>query len=118
MLQLDVRPMALLSVIIERVSSPTGLALSKRPRSVGDAFWDNIPEEWLQDRYASADETRVNLDNAPEESLGGYPRTICCGEVSHRVGETDDSNDPIPRGTVNWARSRCRRMDGLTQSQS
>ena len=111
MLQLDVRPMAVRSVVIERISTPAALALSKGPRSIGDPFWDNMPEEWLQDGYASADETRVDLDDAPEESLGGYPRTICRCEVSHRVDETYDGDGPVPKCTVSWGRSGCKRMD-------
>ena len=88
--------MGVLSLILKHISSPTEFALLKRPRPIRDGFGDDLPEEWLQDRDASADETRVDLDDAPEESLGGDPRTVCSGEVSHRVGETDDGDDPIP----------------------
>ena len=118
MLQLDVRLMAVRSSTIERISTPADLALSKRPRSVNDPFWNKMPEEWLQDGYASADETRVDLDDAPEESLGCYPRTIWCCEVSHRVDETYDGDGPIPKGTISWAAPDAKGWAGLTQSQS
>ena len=76
MLQLDIRSMAGYSVTIERVSCPNDLALSKGPRTVGKALY-KMPQKWLEDRYAGADEAGMNLDDAPEESICGYPWTIC-----------------------------------------
>ena len=87
--------MGVLSLILKHVPSPNEFALRKRPQSIRDGFGDILPEEWLQDRDASADETRVDLDDAPEESLGRDPRKICSGEASHQVGETDDGDDPV-----------------------
>ena len=87
--------MGVLSLILKHVSSPNEFALRTRPRSIRDGFGDVLPEEWLQDGDASADKTRVNLDNAPEESLGRDPRKIYISEASHHVGETDDSDDPV-----------------------
>lgn len=64
---------------------------------IRDGFGDDLPEEWLQDRDASADETRVDLDDAPEESLGLDPRNIYSGDRSHQEGETDDGDDPVSK---------------------
>ena len=47
MLQFDVRPMAVLFVILECISSPIKLPPSKGPWSVADALWNNLLEEWL-----------------------------------------------------------------------
>ena len=99
--------MGVLSFILKHVSTPTELALPKRPRPIRDTVGDDFPEEWLQDRDASADETRVDLDDAPEESLSRDPRTVCSGKVSHRVRETDDGDDPVSNNEKN----KCQRAD-------
>ena len=93
--QFDIQTMGVLSLILKQVSSPNEFALRKRPRSIRDGFGGCLPEEWPQDGDASADETCVDLDDAPEESLGPDPQTICSGEASHQVGETDDGDDPV-----------------------
>ena len=62
--------MGVLSHILKRVSSPTDLALPKRLRLIRDGSGDDLPEKWLQGWDASAGETRVDLDDAPEGSLG------------------------------------------------
>ena len=74
-------------------------------------------EEWLQNRYASTDKTCVDLDDAPEESICGYPWPIRCSEVSHHVDETYDGHCPIPKGTISLAAQDAAGQDGLTQSQ-
>lgn len=117
MLQLNVRPTTVFSVLIERIPSPTDLALSKGPRSVGDHFWNHVSEEWLEDRHASANKTCIDLDDAPEESLGGYPWTIWSCEVSHCVDEAYDGDGPIPKGPISWPAQSVAGWDGLTQSQ-
>ena len=86
-LQLDIRSMGVRSLIPKHVSNPFGFALPEGPRSNHDGFEDDFPEEWLQDRDASADETGVDLDDAPDETLGV--------EVSHHVNETDDGDGPV-----------------------
>ena len=63
-------------------------------------------EKRLQDRYASANETRVDLDNAPEKSLGGQPWTVFRCEVSHGADEADDGDGPIPKDSISLGRSR------------
>ena len=84
-----------LFLIFKHVSIPTELALPKRPRLIRDGLGDDLLQEWLQDRDASADETGVDLDDAPDESLGRDPRTICSGGYSHEEGETDDGDNPV-----------------------
>ena len=100
MLQFDVRPIAVLSLIIEHFSCPTDVALLGKPRLLGGRFCDNMLDQWLQDRHASADKACVDFDDAPEESLGGYPWTVCGCEVLHRVGKTDYSDGPVPKGVI------------------
>lgn len=98
-LQFNIRPMGMLSIILDRVPRPTELALPpKRPRrSVRQCLRDKLSEEGLQDRDAGADETRVDLDDAPEERLGRDPGTVDGGEVTHRIGETDDGDGPVSK---------------------
>ena len=104
--QLEMRSMGVLSLILKHVSSPIEYALSKRPGPIRDGFGDELPEEWLQDRDTSADETRVDLDDAPEKSLGRDPRTVgSCVAIPNPVGETDDGDDPVSwkvRESASW----------------
>ena len=79
--------MGMLSLIPKKFSSPFGFVLPEEPRSNHIGFEDDFPQEWLQDRDASANETRVDLDDAPDETLGI--------EVSHHVGETDGGDGPV-----------------------
>ena len=64
--------MGVLSLVLKHVSSPIESAILKRPQPIRDGFGDDSPEEWLQGRDASAGETRVDLDNAPD---GTRPRS-------------------------------------------
>ena len=54
-----------------------------------------MPKERLQDGYASADEARVDLDDAPDEGVRCDPRAIGGREVQDRVDEADNCYGPV-----------------------